>query len=904
MGENDATRPPSGQARGAAGMRARVGQYELIREIGRGGMGTVYLARDTRLARRVAIKFIAYSSAAMNERFLVEARATAQCNHENIVVIHEVDELEGQPYMVLEYLEGKSLRELLDGTPMSPGRAIELIVPVARALACAHERSIVHRDLKPENIFVTNAGQVKVLDFGIAKVHGEPDRDGDDEGTGEHTQASGLVGTLAYMAPEQWGADDVDHRCDLWALGIVLYELLAGRHPIQPTTKDRLMSAAMRPDEPMPALGSPSIDAELQRVVARCLAKRKAGRFATAAELVAALEPLLPRRRAVGAAEIEPYPGLTAFREEDADLFHGRRSEVARLSALLRDRPLVGVVGASGAGKSSLVRAGLIPELKSREAWEALITRPGRHPLDALAVTVAGEADSASLATKLANEPGALGVRLRERARTRGGKILLFVDQFEELYTLADDRARAAYLACLRGAADDPLSPTRVVVSLRSDFLDRVATDAQFVEALSPGMQFVVGADRDGLRAALVEPAQYAGYRFETTDMIETMVDELATTAGALPLLQFAASSLWQQRDRGQRLLTRAAYDRIGGIAGALASHADAVIASMPPATRDIARQVLVRLVTPERTRDVVEVAELHELRDARAVIDHLAAARLVAIRSDQGPAVVELVHESLIERWPALRGWLDQTQGDTAFLARVRTAAKQWDDAARSPGLLWHGDPEQDARRWLRDYAGELGSRERAYLDAVFQQADRAARRRRFAIGGTIAMLGLLVVAAIVALVFIRDAQTEAEREASRAHDEANKASKANRDLSDALANLQRETAAREAARQAEAAATQQVNAARVDLERVNGDLRIALTRAEAESNRAKSESERAKRESEHAQTESDRAKSEAERAELARRTAEEERARAEDLARKERERAERRGKLSTTLP
>jgi serine/threonine protein kinase len=148
-----------------------IGQYEIIRELGRGGMGAVFLARDTRLGRRVAVKFLQTTSPTLADRFILEARATARCHHDNIIVIHEVGKHRGNPYMVLEYLRGSPLDELVgNGRRLPPGRAVELIVPVVRALVCAHEHGIVHRDLKPENIFVTESGTVKVLDFGIAKV--------------------------------------------------------------------------------------------------------------------------------------------------------------------------------------------------------------------------------------------------------------------------------------------------------------------------------------------------------------------------------------------------------------------------------------------------------------------------------------------------------------------------------------------------------------------------------------------------------------------------------------------------------------------------------------------------------------------------------------------------------------
>src|SRR5690349_1133940 len=193
----------------------RLGQYEIIRELGRGGMGRVYLARDTRLGRRVAIKFLRSTSRAVRERFLAEARATARCVHENIVVIHEVNDNDSTPFMVLEYLEGKTLREHMTQGRVPPLEAVELMIPVVRALARAHESGIVHRDLKPENIFLTGAGLVKVLDFGIAKadVPGEsgatlatPPRV-DDAGL-DLTQEGSVIGTLPFMAPEQFAGED------------------------------------------------------------------------------------------------------------------------------------------------------------------------------------------------------------------------------------------------------------------------------------------------------------------------------------------------------------------------------------------------------------------------------------------------------------------------------------------------------------------------------------------------------------------------------------------------------------------------------------------------------------------------------------------------------------------------
>ncbi|MBA3499657.1 MAG: serine/threonine protein kinase, partial [Deltaproteobacteria bacterium] len=195
-------------------------------------MGIVYAARDLKLGRRVAMKFLRAGTREVVDRFLIEARATAQCNHDNIVIIYEVDEYEGVPFMVLEYLEGQQLRDLMggfsSGNKLPPSRVVELALPIARALERAHALGVAHRDLKPENVIVTSGGQVKVLDFGIAKaMRGENERPSRQDlslaaqGAMTLTREGAFVGTLPYMSPEQAGVDDVDHRTDLWALGVI-----------------------------------------------------------------------------------------------------------------------------------------------------------------------------------------------------------------------------------------------------------------------------------------------------------------------------------------------------------------------------------------------------------------------------------------------------------------------------------------------------------------------------------------------------------------------------------------------------------------------------------------------------------------------------------------------------------
>ena len=681
----------------------RIRQYELIRELGRGGMGQVFLARDTKLARRVALKFLTTVSRADTDRFLIEARTTAQCTHENIVVIHEVDEHEGVPYMVLEYLEGSSLRALAGGKALPIGGVVERVIPVVRALICAHEFGIVHRDLKPENIFATSSGATKVLDFGIAKLLGRPDTPlafGAElrEVTGE----GGVIGTFPYMSPEQLAGDVVDHRTDLWAVGILLHELATGRHPLAPVTVGKLVDEFAALDRPI-VLADALPDA-FRQLVGRCLTKRREARIDSASALCAALEELLPGRQGRRLAEDEsPYPGLVSFQEGDADRFFGREHDVARLVARLRDHALLGVVGPSGAGKSSLVRAGLMPALKAGgDAWEVHVVRPGRAPMASLARLLDGNEGD------LAREPGALGVALRARATASGARVLLFVDQFEELYTLcADQPMRDAFIACLAGIADDPASALRVVVAMRSDFLDRAGEHPVFLDDLTRGLVFLQPLTSDGLRDALILPLAPRGYALETPALADEIIDALATTGGALPLLQFAAHKLWMDRDRERKLLTTASHAAMGGLTGALASHADEVITTLAPAQHRVARTVLQRLVTPERTRAIVPIDELRRLAEEAArvdpVVDLLVAARLLVVQrqGEVESTTVELVHESLIASWPTLRRWLDEDQDDAAYITQLRAAATQWEQKGRTTGLLWRGEAEREARQF-----------------------------------------------------------------------------------------------------------------------------------------------------------------------------------------------------------
>jgi eukaryotic-like serine/threonine-protein kinase len=836
-------RPPS-EPRFEPG--ARIDHYEVIRPLGRGGIGEVHVARDLRLGRLVAIKVLIPSDRDMTKLLLVEARATAKCTHENIVVIHDMNEHQGMPYLVLEYLEGKTLRQLNGEGRLPLVRIVEMMISVVRALDHAHRAGIVHRDLKPDNIFITDAGVVKVLDFGIAKFRDAPslylpraptESDNRDE-TYVTIGSKGPVGTRPYMAPEQWDGLDVDHRADIWAVGVTLFLLVSGSLPYGKLSAAELRRMVTSPDSPVPSVTSvvPELHPDLAAIIDRCLRKAKEERFASAADLLAALEQLLPHHTAAGDDRC-PYPGLQAFQETDAALFFGRTDQVARVVARLATQPLISIVGPSGAGKSSFVHAGVIPALKREGAWHAITLRPGRSPLLALAALIdpasAYDVDqNRAVAARLVGEPGFLGAVLRAQAAHAGCRILLYVDQFEELYTLVrDPRERAVFVACLRAAADDPSSPVRVLLSLRSDFIDRAAEDDGFMATLTQGMHYLVPLAHEGLLQALLRPAEQAGHSFESAELVARMVSDVSMASGALPLLQFAAARMWEARDRHRRLLTEASYLAMGGIAGALAVHADALLAELSPARRALAQAVLQRVVTADGTRAIVDLDELTLLADpaeVRAVVDELVSARLLVSKSDEhgAGATVELIHESLIAAWPQLQRWVDAGREQAAFLVQIRQAAQQWESRGCPPGLLWRGDAAAEARRFAERIGNTLAPRERRFLDSVVAHATRSSRIKRLAVAATIVVLGTLVIAGLFVVIWVRGAEQEALRQAEEA-------SAARAELAAQLKVVQNKEEARAAAEHQAKEAGADAQLSRSELQRANRQLTDALQAA-----------------------------------------------------------------------
>ena len=297
----------------------RLGRYEVIESLGHGRLSEVYRALDTSIGRFVAVKVLPASIASDSswlQRFEQEARAVGRLDHPNILSIHDLGVHEGRPYLVLELLEGRTLRERLAESGLAVGKAISYGIQVMQGVAAAHEKGIVHRDLKPENLFITRDGRVKILDFGLAQLRpSEPEPPGGElTGLSTPNEPGLILGTFAYMSPEQVRAEAVDYRSDIFSFGAILYEMATGQMAFRAPSSVETMIAILREEPPPlpPALGEATA---LDRVIRRCLEKNPLERFQSARDVTFALEDLLaapPRTPVRGTPEQSDRPGPAA----------------------------------------------------------------------------------------------------------------------------------------------------------------------------------------------------------------------------------------------------------------------------------------------------------------------------------------------------------------------------------------------------------------------------------------------------------------------------------------------------------------------------------------------------------------------------------------------------------------
>ncbi len=464
-----------------------------------------------------------------------------------------------------------------------------------------------------------------------------------------------------------------------------------------------------------------------------------------------------------------PYRGLAAFGPEHASLFFGREAQAEALANRIRAYPLVTVTGPSGAGKSSLLAAGVLPQLQeTRTVW----MRPGSRPWQALKARL-----SEAMEVEFGDGVEALARGVLEACRQDGVELVLVVDQAEELLTLCADAAeRETFAEAIAALTSDPDGPVTGVLSVREDFFARLGTLWALGGRYTRHVEVVNAPDAEALARTLVGPASVFGVQFEDPSLVEMMVKAVHGQPAALALLQFCADQLWESRDRIWKRLTWDAYRALGGVEGALASHADAVFDGLTPAQQERARNVLLQLVTGERTRAVVPRNELAGEHDEEAVLDRLIEARMLAVREgEDGTPQVELVHEALLVHWDRLAGWLAEDREGQRLRQAVTQASREWESRGRPPGLLWRDEALEELSVWRR--RASLTQLQRAFAEASEAQDERERTRRRRLVSGTLAGMGAVVVV-VSGLGWVAWARSvEATEQAARAEAEAARA-------------------------------------------------------------------------------------------------------------------------------
>jgi len=451
-----------------------------------------------------------------------------------------------------------------------------------------------------------------------------------------------------------------------------------------------------------------------------------------------------------------PYLGLSAFQVEDAGRFHGRGALLAHLSNHILNRRLVVVFGASGAGKSSLLRAGLAAT-SLRDGVDGLgpqrtvVFTPGAHPVEECALWLSDltGAPATELRAELRADPTALHLWLRQALVGDTREAVVIVDQFEEVFTLcADEDERLAFITALLHLADAPTSVARLVLGVRADFFGHCLQYPQLRQILGEGPVLVGAMTADELRLAITKPAIDLGYAVETA-LVTRLVSEATNQPGVLPLMSHALLETWRRRQG--MTLTAAGYDSAGGISHALGRTAESVYTGLSPEQKSVARQVFLRLTAlgdgTEDTRRHVSRAELDHVEGLDEVLIALVDARLVTVDQDG----VDIAHEALISHWPRLREWLTEDRDGLRTQRQLTEAAEIWDSLNRDDGALYRGARLELAREWVSSCAPSLSHRERAYFDRSVEVClleAQAAKRRTRRLKQLVALLVVLSVA------------------------------------------------------------------------------------------------------------------------------------------------------------
>lgn len=715
--------------------------YVLSELIGRGSYGDVYRSKQPGVERDVAVKAIRSEYAdrpSFIRRFEAEAQMVARVEHPHVVPLYDFWRDAGAAYLVLRYLRGGSLEERLEtGEAWPLDRVDRLVEEIGGALVAAHAAGIVHGDVKASNVLFDELGNAYLSDFGIA------------------VEGAGRGDTTAAV------------QADVRSLAVMTTRVVA-RRPLD--TADTPSSTTVGADAVSAVLETATGPTEAAyRSVAELLVAWREARDGVAPGEQRGTETIDAARALAEdlVRQVNPYKGLRAFGEADAAEFYGRDRLVDELLTTVLDNRFVVVVGSSGSGKSSLVHAGLVPKLRQRSDAFIVSCTPGSQPRERM-VEAIGEVTVARRGTGDGDDLGALIAQVPE------GELVIVVDQAEELWTLSDEAARSDLLRSLAAVVTTLDARTRVVMTVRADLFDRVLDDGVAGPFARRATFGVTPMSADELHDAVVRPAAHVGVRFDER-LVTRIVSDFGNAFAGLPLLQFALAQLYDLRTSST--ITLDDYERIGALGGALASHAEALFASLDEAGRDGTRELFTRLVVaaddhtaPGRRR--VRITETANIPPA--VVDVFVAGRLLTVDHDGATRepTIEVAHEALFGRWPRLREWIEVERSWIQVRATLSDAARNWELAEHDDGELFRGVRLERAVELADGHRDSLIGVERDFLDAAVARRDADANRarvenrrlRRFLVVTT-ALLVIALVAGVAALAQRREARAESHR-------------------------------------------------------------------------------------------------------------------------------------------
>ena len=805
--------------------------YDIQEKIDGGGFGAVYRAYQSSVGREVAIKEILPEYANRPDfirRFENEAQLVARLEHLHIVPLYDYWRDPDGAYLVMRYLRGGSLKDALQQDSFDLATTSKLIQQICSALNAAHRNGVIHRDLKPANIMLDEDGNAYLADFGIAKDYNIP--------ANQHTNSGEFKGTLLYLAPEQARSEPVTPRTDIYSLGVVLYEMLAGEHPFPNLTPIETMYKHL--NEPLPLLtnlASDVIDA-VNMVIQTATAKNPVERYTDTIEFAKALadaanlqvpdnttsviESLTRREHEIlqllvkdnnmsnqdiahelviavttvkwyfrqlfkklnvrnrvqliikarelnlifdeNAEQIDqadiaqtvfirpdvdnPYKGLRSFQAADAQDFFGREKITQKLLLRMQENApfqrFLAIVGPSGSGKSSLAKAGVIPaiwraQLPASDRWYVIDFMPGSRPLDELEVALQKvAADKAgNIREQLERDENGLLRVASLILPDDGAELLVVIDQFEEVFTLLENEdERQYFLNLICATVTDKRSRVRILVTLRADFFDRPLRYPQFGEMMRERVETVLPLTAEELEQAILNPVKRYGFQFEE-GLVAAIIGDINYQPGALPLLQYALSELFDRREK--HILTHQAYQEIGGAVGALAKRADEIYGEFNTEQQALTQQMFMRLVTlGEGTEDTRRRVSRLELLNLTAksdlmdeVIDTYTTYRLLAL--DHDPATreptVEVAHEAILREWELLRTWLNDSREDIKMQRMLATAAQSWTNNNSDKSYLVSGKRLEKFETWVSQTELSLTPTEQEFIEKSLAERQHA---------------------------------------------------------------------------------------------------------------------------------------------------------------------------------